>query len=312
MLQNKYSCTQAELYAVARTGWNSYIEFLPSFTAIRGYYVATYASTALAFIDTVEAMPNEQARYAQVEVLRTQLITLADQCLHQWQILKRYITTSFPEPAIKPRLEEAGGNYYPKAANYNWEILRLLNVQAANFLTTHNAALIAGDNMPPTFPTTYSTAATAYAAKMQEFLDAEEIAQLDTQNKIIANNTIYDTLINMFKDGQEIFENDTAIRRQFTFTEVLYLISGAGTSGLRGIITHELTQLPIPDVTITVVENGKTTITNQEGKYRLAPLASGMYTLLIEATGYHPITVNNQEVIVGTISTHNFTLSPSV
>lgn len=312
MLQNKYPCTQAELYAVARTGWNSYLEFLTSFSALRGYYLATYATTALTDIDTAEAMPNEQARYAQVEVLRTQLTTLADQCLHHWQILKRYINTSFPEPSIKARTEEAGGNYYPKAANYNWEILRLLNVQAANFLTTHNAALSAGNNMPALFPTTYTTAATDYATKMQEFLDAEEIAQLDTQNKIIANNAIYDKLITMFKDGQEIFQDDLAIRRQFIFTEVLYLISGAGISGLRGVITQEGTTQPIPNVTITVVENGKNNTTNQEGKYRLAPLAAGTYTLIIEATAYQPKTVTGLEVTTGTVSTHNFTLLPLI
>jgi hypothetical protein len=200
-----YRCTQAELYAVARTGWASYSANLPAFGAYRGYYDAAYATAALAAIDAAELLPDAQARYANTEVYRTELVALADNCLARWQTLKRYILTSFPEAAQKARLEEAGSLRYEKAANYNWEELRMMNVSASTFLVTHNAALSAGNNMPLAFVATYNTAASAYAAKMQQFLNSEEQGIIDTNTKITANNALYTMLMNMFKDGQEIF-----------------------------------------------------------------------------------------------------------
>ena len=96
-----YRCTQPELYAVARTGWASYVANIPAFGAYRGYYNAAYGTAAVAAIATAEALPDAQARYANTEVYRTELVAIADDCLARWQTLKRYILTSFPEPAVK-------------------------------------------------------------------------------------------------------------------------------------------------------------------------------------------------------------------
>lgn len=166
MTKANYTCTQPELYAVGRTGWASYSANLLTFEAYRGYYDAAYATAALAAIDAAELLPDAQARYANTEVYRTELVVLADECLALWQTLKRYILTSFPEAAQKARLEEAGSLRYEKARGYNWEELRMMNVSASSFLVTHNAALTAGNNMPLAFLPSYNTAAASFAAKL--------------------------------------------------------------------------------------------------------------------------------------------------
>lgn len=307
MSNPQFRCTQAELYAVARTGWNSYIENLAAFSATRGYYDTAFATTAINAIDAAEALPDDQARYAQVEVLRIELVQFADICLDRWQFLKRYISTSFPEPTQKARLEEAGFNRYPKASNYNWEELKLLNTQALNFIHTHNAALTAGNNMPAGFESDYTTDTQNYAVKYQSFLDEEELAYEATEAKTNANNKVYTDLMTMFKDGQEIFKNNEPLRRQFTFETVLSLVSSPGTAGLRGTIIDAVTGLPLVGVTVRAIGTSYTATTDAAGKYSLTPMASGSYTIQATVVGYQDFS-SDKTVLLGTVSGFNFAM----
>lgn len=220
-----YKCSSAALYAIARTGWAAYQQQLSHFAAYRGYYNAAFAHAALAAINSAEQLPDVQARYANTEVYRTQLKELANNCLAHWQSLKRYASSSFPPAALKARLEEAGALRYRKARNYNWEEIRMMNISATQFIATHQAALLAGNNMPPIFETKYTTANAAFAAKLELFIRSEQQAIVETKLKNQANNAVYHSLINMFKDGQEIFRGQEAIRRQFVFDKVLALIA---------------------------------------------------------------------------------------
>lgn len=304
MTQSNYNCTQPELYAVARTGWASYSDNLPTFGAYRGYYDAAYATAALAAIDAAEILPDAQARYANTEVYRTELVALADDCLARWQTLKRYILTSFPEPAQKARLEEAGSLRYEKARGYNWEELRMMNISASTFLITHNAALSAGNNMPLAFIASYNTAAASFAAKMQQFLNSEEQGVIDTNTKITANNAVYATLINMFKDGQEIFKTQEEIKRQFVFDTVLGLISNPGAAGLMGKVISAQDLSPITNATIEILNTSYTTNTNTEGNYLIKPLATGSYDIRFSAPPtYRDKVIQNIQISTGVTST---------
>ena len=311
LLKALYNCTQAELYAVARTGWASYSANLPAFGAYRGYYDAAYATAALAAIDAAELLPDAQARYANTEVYRTQLTTLADDCLARWQTLKRYILTSFIAVEQKARLEEAGSLRYEKAANYNWEELRMMNVSASTFLVTHNAALSAGNNMPLAFLAAYNTAAASFAAKMQQFLNSEEQGVIDTNAKIAANNALHTTLMNMFKDGQEIFKSQEQIKRQFVFDTVLGLITNPGAAGLRGKVVSSLDGTPIQGAIVTVLEISASTTTDADGNYLLKPIPVGRYSIrFVAAPQYNDKVIQNINISTGVTSTLDTDLDP--
>lgn len=304
MTKANYTCTQPELYAVARTGWNSYTSVLASFGAYRGYYDATFATAALAAIDAAELLPDAQARYANSEVYRTELVVLADDCLARWQTLKRYILTSFPEPAQKARLEEAGSLRYEKARGYNWEELRMMNISASTFLITHNAALSAGNNMPLAFIAAYNTAAESFATKMQQFLDSEEQGVIDTNTKITANNAVYTTLINMFKDGQEIFKTQDQIKRQFVFDTVIGLISNPGAAGLRGKVISAQDLTPIFDVRVEILNTSQSSNTDTNGNYLIKPLTTGSYDVRFSAPpNYRDKVIQNIQISTGVTST---------
>ncbi len=304
MTKANYKCTQPELYAVARTGWASYSANLLAFGAYRGYYDAAYATAALAAITAAELLPDAQARYANTEVYRTELVALADDCLARWQTLKRYILTSFPEAAQKARLEEAGSLRYEKAGEYNWEELRMMNISASTFLVTHNAALSAGNNMPLAFLAAYNTAAASFATKMQQFLNSEEQGIIDTNTKITANNAVYTTLINMFKDGQEIFKTQDEIKRQFVFETVLGLITNPSAAGLKGKVISSQDLTPIFDAHVEILNTSQSSNTDTDGNYLVKPLATGSYDVRFSALpNYRDKVIQNVQITKGTIST---------
>lgn len=306
MIKNNYNCTQAELYAVARTGWKSYDEQLAFFGAYRGYYDAAYGTAALGEVEAAASLQDDQARYAQTEVLRIQASGKAAECLANWQTLKRYISTSYPEAEVKPRLEEAGGVRYEKAANQNWDELIQMNTQAIQFLGIHAAELQAGNNMPATFVAKYTTAADEVKVLVQDFINSEELGKESTSEKITRNNALYAKLIQMFKDGQEIFRGNEAVRDQFVFETVLGLISGAGTAGLRGIV-RDSNGMPLIGVMMSVAGKTINATTDNEGKYKLTPMASGDYIVTAVKAGYTSVE-QVKTVEVGVVSTLDFVM----
>ncbi|MBL7765790.1 MAG: carboxypeptidase-like regulatory domain-containing protein, partial [Chitinophagaceae bacterium] len=128
--------------------------------------------------------------------------------------------------------------------------------------------------------------------------------------KILANNEVYTELSKMMADGQTIFKDKDAILKQFTLVDLLNLVSGAGTAGVRGTVLNATNNKAIPEVTITVDETGNAAVSDDVGKYEISPMASGDYTLIISADGFQTQTIAHK-VLIGTISTLNITLNPN-
>lgn len=166
--------------------------------------------------------------------------------------------------------------------------------------------------MPPSFTAIITTAATNFSVIHQTFLDDEETAKINTETKIRNNNLVYDALMSMFLDGQEIFRNQEAILDQFIFDQCLLLVSGAGTAGVRGIIKNATTNQPIALATITLGADEYSTISEPDGNYQISPTAAGTYTLSATATGYQPLSIPSHVILTGTISTLNLLMNPII
>lgn len=305
-MKNSYPCSQSELYTACELGWNSCTQQLPLFADFKAKYTAQYITDRLTEIQAAENLPDEQVRNAIPEQYRIQLEQAAQSVLSLYQRLKRYIAEAYPPELQKPQLEAAGQLYYNAAANNNWDKVKLLLISANNYLTNHLNDLTANQNMPATFPATFATQSSTFNTLHIKFLDSEEIATIQAQQKIQANNNIYAALISMFLDGQEIFRQDEATQKQFIFTEVLQKISGAGTAGIKGYITDSQNEDPISDANIQILN--KSTLTDADGHYQILQLPAGIHTLKIEVAGYQPKT-QTVTISIGTISTINITLT---
>ena len=164
--------------------------------------------------------------------------------------------------------------------------------------------------MPPTFLATFDTGKLNFFKLHPDFLDSEEKARQDAEAKINANNALYANLISMFLDGQQIYRYQEAIRKQFIFDQVLLLIDGAGTAGVRGTVTDLVTGLVLAGVTIKLMPGNYTGTTDTDGIYRISPMASGKYTITYSLPLYEDLVQSDYEVKLGTVSTLNNSLKP--
>jgi hypothetical protein len=308
MINRTFNCTQQELYSVCNLGWQSCQQQLPAFADFKARYTAAYITQMLAQVATAQNMPDAQARNADREGLRIQLTQQLQACLGNWQRLKRYIADAFTLDLQKPNLEAAGQKYYTQAANADWEAAQALLVSGSNFIANKLAQLTAAQNMPASFQAGFDEVKQQYEALYLQFVQSEEAARVETENKVIANNDIHAKLMNMFLDGQEIFKDNEALKRQFTFEQVLLLVSGPGAAGLKGMVTDSVTGSPLANVQVSLLPGGRIATSNNDGHYAFAQLSANSYTVLFAAAGYQPFTLQLQ-VLTSVTHTSNVQLS---
>lgn len=149
-------------------------------------------------------------------------------------------------------------------------------------------ALTAHDNMPATFPVVFSEDGTACINLSILFAQVDMGKEMATILKIDANNTVYAAAIEMLKDGQQIFKDDAAVKKQFTFSYLVSLYQGEGSASLKGYIVNTLNQ-PIEGVVVQSQDLKYTAITNTKGYYRLSRIAEGSYMFNVTCPGYSPL-----------------------
>lgn len=275
--RNVYPCGQQELYTIVPNGWASYAEHLGRFAAKKLTYTVQKGLDAMAAMHAAEAMPDDASRESVHVLLRMKLVELASTCIIVWGDLDSYIMDGFADSEQESRRSAAGHDYYERALHEDWEGVKGLMKNGADFIAAEGAALTTG-GMPMAFPGEYGAARTAFLDKYLEFTQAEELTKAMTDAKIEANNAVYRELMKMFRDGQKIFRFEPAIREQFTFERVLKLIDGGGGGTgtvskftTTGTITDKATGLPINKVTVTLatVDGEVSTQTGPDGKYEL-------------------------------------------
>ncbi len=222
---SKYRCTQSELYAICNIGWNSFKEHVNEFTKLKGFYTIDYANERLAEVEVAFNLPDYSNRYSESEAIRVGMIKKADECLGKWQILKRYILEAFSKEYHKLHLDSAGIEFYNQSAAYNWEVIFALMRSGSQFIETHMAELLANNNMPAGFKAEFDLVLVELFEMYQQFFEAMSQAKEITSLKINANNDIYEKLMRMFKDAQQIFRHEPGIRQRYIFTHVLARVS---------------------------------------------------------------------------------------
>ena len=258
MIKPFYNCSQQELYTACRLGWQSYQQHLTDFENFKGRYKLTFIENNLIDVEVASSLKDDQARGQKSEVFRIHLEEAATECLANWQKLKRYIADAYPDNLQKPMTEAAGQDYYLAASQNNWDSCRGLFKSGSLFIEENLSALTDRENMPDTFQRVFNDSKDKFESFHQSFLDSEETAVINTEEIITANNNIYSNLITMFLDGQEIFKTKEAIQKQFIFDQVLNIVWGTGTAGLKGYITNAKDKSPIVGASVTLLLTSKT------------------------------------------------------
>ncbi len=86
--------------------------------------------------------------------------------------------------------------------------------------------------------------------------------------------------------ARQIYKTNEVIKKQFVFNQVLNLVSETGTAGIKGYITADKTNAPIPGAAVAIEQNGKSATTDQDVKYQILKVAANTYNIKIGAEGY--------------------------
>ena len=74
-------------------------------------------------------------------------------------------------------------------------------------------------------------------------------------------------------------------------------VSQTGT--IRGILTDKVTESPLIGAYVTLDENGKTVLTDKDGKFEIMQIALGRHTISAKLLGYEPTSIPNIDVVTG-------------
>lgn len=284
-----YPCSQMDLYSVLETAWGNNGVHLARFTTYKALYTLAFKTAALTAITAAKAMPDDDARSGASELLHIGLVNMGNICTMNFQFLKGYIDTAYPDPQVqKVQYVIAGQNYYRDASRGDWESMVLLNTSAKNYLAlaANVTALTAGSNMPAGFVVTQKTGSDNFDAQYNSFKLAEETS-VETANKIKANNVIFHAGMAMLNDGQKIFMNEPEILTKFVFGNLLNLINPP-VAGVKGKIKEAATNAVIANATIMAQKDGapaESLAVDDTGEFG-KQLAEGHYVITVGATGY--------------------------
>jgi hypothetical protein len=262
--------------------------YLASFTAFKAIYVAAFVTALKAKLTTAQNMPNAEARSSQAESKLVELGEKNNALCDYWQRLKRYIETVFPKAQHKAQTEQAGALYYAKAFRKNWEDGLEMGITAMAYINANSAKLEAGGTvMPNTFEADFIAVYDDFRTTYQEFMNLKQDEER-TEDKIDANNDLYDSLIEVCKDGQLIFKRDSGKLERFVFNSVLEAVTPPGAASLRVIVKDGVTFELLSDARVKIQLAGQAAIeqlTDANSDVIFDSLEAGRYRYVITKAG---------------------------
>lgn len=98
----------------------------------------------------------------------------------------------------------------------------------------------------------------------------------------------------------------------FILAFFLSAANAQSTQQLRGTVTDQVLQQPLPSATVTLRETGKAVITDNAGNFRFAALPIGTYHLIITHTGFKEAVIENISVIAGKETVLNIAMETAI
>ena len=283
--QTDYNCTQVELYTGTDTVLTSYKDHLNDFKDFSPMYTAQTAVGLKAQLVAAEALPDEDVRD---ETTETQIVLMKTSCdggCELMQTLKRYMEKTWKGDLLKPKLGAAGFGYYEKAAGYNWEASKTLLNDGVTFITTPVNADALKPVMATNFQEKLTTQRDGFVTLYNALIQLEEGNRVGTGEKLVANNALYQAIIEVCKDGRDIFKRNEDVRAEFTWDTVVTLVGGTGVTGLRGVLTDANGML-LAGVLVRSSDKKYETTTDADGKYAFNQITGGKHTFEFSKAGF--------------------------
>jgi hypothetical protein len=308
LLKPDYNCSQVDLYSICETGWANYQNRVAPFTAFKAFYTVPFGVTALAKVSAARLLPDVQQRGAPSESYLVTLKAEGTLVRDDFGKLKRYIDSAFEAAYRKAEYEAAGQLLFDEGMD--WDSIEELGDNMNQYITDKLATLTANQNMPAAFQGVVTGHVTAFNTTYGLYKTAEQTTAA-ANAKIQANNEIYKELMDMFKDGKEIFKRDPEIAKEFTFSVLQQMIS-PGTQGLRVKVMDGQNDVPLEGAEVIWKPDGEEPVffsTLKNGVAEKIQLGAKKGKITVKKQGFVLQEIPT-EIETGTVHRVNVTLQP--
>lgn len=310
MVKRKFNCTPQELFAACLIAWEICRRYIDQFTAFKPKYNSNYVSERLEELRNMMELPDRNRRTGDMEVLRTQLRKLNDDCIEFCLKVKRHMDEVWEGEDLKSRLKQAGFEEMISSRRYQFENTQVMMASVGKFMNDNAEALLAGQNMAADFPEAFEKLSADFRTLYATYLSRTNAGN-NTTEVITALNKLFDDLSNMLSDGKVIFRKDKLLKSQFSFDAILSTVSSNGWAGIKGILTlNGKPYTPVEGLQLSLSETGETAIPDEDGRFQFNQLKSGTYTLDADAPGFAGKVYENILVNTGSYTQLNIDLMP--
>lgn len=273
------------MYTICLACWNSCNNYQTDFATFKALYTPAFIAAAIQKVKDAQALPDSRQVIAARSAARLNLIEAADAVKINWQVLKAYITQAYSKEVAPAMLEGAGASLYKKVSADNWSAVRSLINAANSFIAQNLSTLTDNANMPETFPGVFQSAGENFVDLSITYFDIDNAKKMVVTQKIEANNAIYESVISMLKDGQQIFKDDVAVKNLFVFDKQLATRKGTGSASLSGYIKNDA-QLPVSGALIASNVLDYQAFTDSKGYFSIKHMVAADYNITVTFPGY--------------------------
>ncbi len=289
----KFSCPQEGLYAVSDLGCSMLSDNLSVFNKFSPSYDANFVVGLRTKITDAQALPGETNRAGRRRSMKVNLGNAKVAALKEWQNLKSYTEKAWPDQVMqKAKLSEAGSNIYRQAANGSeWAMVNQLMGTGLLFINENDAALKLNKNMPDDFVKTYQQKMDEFATMYKNYSSTGSTNEIQSNAKRLANNNLYEQVIQVCKVGRKVFKGDKTQQRQFSFMQMLKKVGYGGTAGITFTLTYGKDKLAVADADAVSTDLKYSGIANAHGVLKINRMTEGEHTFTISALGFDDLVV---------------------
>ena len=247
-----YSETQQEVYSLAQTVADNLEANLVKFSDYKSLYDDAYIKAYRQKRTDAMALDDVDQRDDNFQTLRIGLKKIVKNCTDNFQLLKGYINSAFEKDLQEIKYESAGGKYYLRATEENWENAAGLNNDMVKFIVDNAGVLGGGGSMPLAFATKVNADANEFTAQYGLFKAARQTSAARA-TKINANNDLDEQTRFICDEGRmRVFIKDADKAKEFTRSDLMFIISPPGSASFKVTTKNVLTNEVIANADITI------------------------------------------------------------
>lgn len=305
MPATKYNCSQNTFYAASHVGVDRLIENLDDFTPLFPEYTLEMAQGIKDRINAADALPDYDARKLIAETLWLEVDNLRKADTYQFGLFLSTIDRICDATLRNTTYDAAGRKHYMDAKNGDVAKVIPMYSSLISFISDNWAALSTVGKMTTAQRDEFTAKQTTYKARYDAASAADRLAKEKRDEKINANNACYDEMSAYIKIAQRIYAADVEMLKYFKFTSFRSEVESVKNAGLSGKITNILNKDLLKGAIITILNYNKSFVTEKNGRFEIAPLSAGKYTVIVACPGYETQTFEDVKIRTGAMTRLN-------